>query len=221
MDIMKNLTVCLSKRFRLYKTSIISNFPSSFGNCHSRSVFFFFLKNKQTNKKPQACNGLKKKKSPLLISRVSYLPQSFSWAGLLSTFQLQFSCCCWRINWFERESLSSVRFSSDLFLDLNIYAGSSMKRPWVLSPTALMCLQRPLALSQIIGRRISISLSERGREGSVRAYWGWEWNICDLFSSRWMVWIRSDMAAGWACGLNLKKAVAPWLGFHCLWHPHT
>ena len=57
---------------------------------------------------------------------------------------------------------------------MNIYAGSSMKRPWVLSPTALMCLQRPLALSQIIGRRVSISLSERGREGSVRAYWGWE-----------------------------------------------
>ena len=41
----------------------------------------------------------------------------------------------------------------------------------MLSPTALMCLHRPLVLSQIIGRRVSISLSERGREGPVRAYW--------------------------------------------------
>ena len=152
---------------------------------------------------------LKKNKTLFSLAGVSYLPQSphwsFSWAGVLSTFQLQFSCCCWRINWFEMESFSSVRFSSDLFLDLNIYAGSSMKRPWVFSPAALTCLHRPLVLSQIIGRLVSISLSERGREGPVRAYRGWEWNICDLFSSRWMVWIRSDVAVGWACGPQLEK----------------
>ena len=83
MDIMKNLTVCLSKRFHLYKTSIISNFPYSFGNCYSRGFFFFFLKNKQTNKKPQACNGLKKKnKTFFSLAGVSYLLQSPHWSFL-------------------------------------------------------------------------------------------------------------------------------------------
>ena len=86
MDIMKNLTVCLSKRFRLYKTSIISNFPSSFGNCHSRSVFFFFLKNKQTNKKPQACNGLKKKKALFSLAGSPIFPRAFHELGFCRHF---------------------------------------------------------------------------------------------------------------------------------------
>jgi hypothetical protein len=88
--------------------------------------FFFFIL------KPRLAMVLKL----FSLAGVSSLPQhslwSLSWAGVASTFQLQFSCC-WEINWFEAEAFSSVCFPSDLFLRVNEHVGSSVNRPWVYS----------------------------------------------------------------------------------------
>ena len=43
MDIMKNLTVCLSKRFRLYKTSAVSLFPPVLETVILGVSFFFLI----------------------------------------------------------------------------------------------------------------------------------------------------------------------------------
>lgn len=60
MDIMKNLTVCLSKRFHLYKTSAVSIFPPVLETVILGVSVFYYLKKE---KKDLQWFFLKKKKN--------------------------------------------------------------------------------------------------------------------------------------------------------------